>query len=71
MPDDTLGPVSSAVARAMALVRALRNPTPDSARAGAEDISRALPALVMPRAAIEEDRRRKAAMDQMLLDASK
>jgi hypothetical protein len=59
------------LARAMALARALRQQTPGAAQAGAEAISKQLPAALMPRAAIEEDRRRKAAMDQMLMDANR
>ena len=61
-----------------AMIQALRSrfapdPAADLARAqaGAEALSQVLPSPVMPRAAIEEDRRRKAAMDQMLRDAAR
>ncbi len=43
----------------------------EAARAGAEQIARKLPSAVMPMQAIDEDRRRKAQMDQMLRDASR
>lgn len=65
------------------MIRALRSrlaaspaaaPTDDPAavaKQGAESIARRLPSAVMPMQAIEEDRRRKAAIDQMLEDAGR
>lgn len=66
MADGTLSPLK---ALAAALRRRFSGQTTDEraegARAGAEEVSKRLPEAVMPRSAIEEDRRRKAMIDAL------
>jgi hypothetical protein len=49
-----------------AILQALRTPSPETARAGAEELSQVLPEGLMPHEGLAEDRRRKAMIDAQL-----